>query len=58
VGGATFGESRHQGVSVIVDLTERKRAEAELAHANRVAAMGQLTASIGCATKAQRLLLG
>ena len=46
VGGATFGERRHQGVAFVVDLTERKRAEAELAHANRVATMGQLTASI------------
>ncbi|MBV8453051.1 MAG: MASE4 domain-containing protein, partial [Deltaproteobacteria bacterium] len=46
VGGATFGELRHQGVAFVVDLTERKRAEAELAHANRVATMGQLTASI------------
>jgi PAS domain S-box-containing protein len=46
VGGASFGELRHQGVAFVVDLTERKRAEAELAHANRVATMGQLTASI------------
>ena len=46
VGGATFGELQHQGVGFVVDLTERKRAEAELAHANRVATMGQLTASI------------
>jgi PAS domain S-box-containing protein len=46
VGGATFGELRHQGVAFVVDLTERKRAEAELAHANRVATMGQLSASI------------
>ena len=30
----------------MLDLSERKRAEAELAHANRVATMGQLTASI------------
>jgi PAS domain S-box-containing protein len=45
VGGATFDE---QGGTLIfvVDLTERKRAEAELAHANRVATMGELTASI------------
>jgi PAS domain S-box-containing protein len=43
---ATFGELRHQGVAFIVDLTERKRVEAELAHANRVATMGQLAASI------------
>jgi PAS domain S-box-containing protein len=46
VGGATFGELRHQGVAFVVDLTDRKRAEAELAHANRVATMGQLSASI------------
>ena len=46
MGGATFGELRHQGVAFVLDLTERKRAEAELAHANRVATMGQLTASI------------
>ena len=51
---------RDQGVAFVLDLTERKRAEAEareserryremqmeLAHANRVATMGQLTASI------------
>jgi PAS domain S-box-containing protein len=60
VGGATFGERRDQGVAFVLDLTERKRAEAEarkserryrelqmeVAHANRVATMGQLTASI------------
>jgi PAS domain S-box-containing protein len=46
LGGAAFGELRHQGVAFVVDLTERKRAESELAHANRVATMGQLTASI------------
>jgi PAS domain S-box-containing protein len=44
--GANFGERRHQGVAFALDLSERKRAEAELAHANRVATMGQLTASI------------
>jgi PAS domain S-box-containing protein len=57
---AMFGELRHQGVAFVVDLTERKRAEAELrdaerrnldaqlqlAHVNRIATMGQLTASI------------
>ena len=46
VGGAIFGELRHQAVAFVVDLSERKRAEAELAHANRVATMGQLSASI------------
>ena len=59
-GGALFEESGNQGVSFVLDLTERKRTEAEardserryrevqgeLAHANRVAALGQLTASI------------
>ena len=43
---ATFGERRHAVVAFVVDLTDRKRAEAELAHANRVATMGELTASI------------
>ena len=60
VGAASFDESGKQGVAFVLDLTERKRAEAEareserryrevqmeLAHANRVATMGQLTASI------------
>jgi PAS domain S-box-containing protein len=60
IGGALFEPSGNQGVSFVLDLTERKRAEAEareseqryretlmeLAHANRVTAMGQLTASI------------
>jgi PAS domain S-box-containing protein len=46
VGGATFGELRLQGVAFVLNLSERKRAEAELAHANRVATMGQLSASI------------
>jgi len=60
VGGATFGGRAHQGVAFVLDLTERKGAEAqaheserryrevqmELAHANRVATMGELTASI------------
>jgi len=60
VGSAAFDEQRDQGVAFVLDLTERKRAEAEareserryrevqmeLAHANRVATMGQLSASI------------
>jgi C4-dicarboxylate-specific signal transduction histidine kinase len=60
IGSAAFDEQRDQGVAFVLDLTERKRAEAEardserrvremqmeLAHANRVATMGQLTASI------------
>jgi C4-dicarboxylate-specific signal transduction histidine kinase len=46
IGSTTFDEGRGQGVAFVVDLTERKRAEAELAHANRVATMGQLSASI------------
>jgi C4-dicarboxylate-specific signal transduction histidine kinase len=60
IGAASFEESRNQGVAFVLDLTERKRAEAEareserryrevqmeLAHASRVATTGQLTASI------------
>jgi PAS domain S-box-containing protein len=46
LGSATFGELQRQGIGFVVDLTERKRAEAELAHANRVAIVGQLAASI------------
>src|SRR5713101_4490158 len=60
VGSAAFDEQQDHGVAFVLDLTERKRAEAEareserryrevqleLAHANRVATMGQLTSSI------------
>ncbi|WP_321898738.1 trifunctional serine/threonine-protein kinase/ATP-binding protein/sensor histidine kinase [Paraburkholderia heleia] len=60
LGLAAFEASRKEGVAFVLDLTERKRAEeearqserryrdvqAELAHANRVATMGQLAASI------------
>src|SRR5258707_653040 len=60
IGGATFEKGGNQGVAFVLDLTERKRVEAEareserryreaqleLEHANRVATMGQLTASI------------
>jgi PAS domain S-box-containing protein len=60
IGAALFEVNGNQGLSFVLDLTERKRAEAEareserryretlagLAHANRVTAMGQLTASI------------
>jgi PAS domain S-box-containing protein len=60
IGSAAFDEQRDQGVAFVLDLTDRKRAEAEareserrygemqmeVAHANRAATMGQLTASI------------
>lgn len=60
VGVATLDASRREGVACVLDLTERKQAEekvregerryrevqTELAHANRVATMGQLAASI------------
>jgi PAS domain S-box-containing protein len=53
IGVATFEEGGHQGVAFVLDLTERKRAadalrelQVELAHANRLATMGQLAASI------------
>ena len=79
VGAAAFDEHRDEGVAFVLDLTEPKRAEAEareserryremqmeVAHANRVATMGQLTASIahevnqpitGAATNAEAAL--
>ena len=53
IGAATFEEGAQQGVAFVLDLTERKHAadalralQTELAHANRLATMGQLTASI------------
>jgi PAS domain S-box-containing protein len=60
VASAALDERRTQSVSFVLDLTERKRAESEaregerryrevqmeLAHANRLATMGQLAASI------------
>jgi PAS domain S-box-containing protein len=46
VGVARLEETGNQAVAFVVNLTERKRVEAELAHANRVATMGELTASI------------
>jgi PAS domain S-box-containing protein len=53
LGAVSFEEIRNQGLAFVLDLTELKRAEAsaremqmELAHANRVATMGQLSASI------------
>ncbi|MEA2809435.1 MAG: hypothetical protein QOJ17_3576, partial [Rhodospirillaceae bacterium] len=79
IGSAAFDEQRDQGVAFVLDLSERKRADAEareserhvremqmeVAHANRVATMGQLTASIahevnqpiaGAATNAEAAL--
>ncbi|WFU73425.1 trifunctional serine/threonine-protein kinase/ATP-binding protein/sensor histidine kinase [Bradyrhizobium sp. CB2312] len=46
VGGATLDERGDTVVNFVLDLTDRKRAEAELAHANRITTMGQLTASL------------
>ena len=41
-----FEDTGSQAFAFAIDLSERKRAEADLAHANRVATMGQLSASI------------
>ena len=53
IGGVTFETGGNEGVAFVLDLTERKNAEealrkvqVELGRANRIAAMGQLTASI------------
>jgi PAS domain S-box-containing protein len=60
VGAAAFGDREGQGVAFILDLSDQKRAQQEvrdserrylglqmeLAHSNRVATMGQLSASI------------
>ena len=53
IGAASLEEGGKQGVAFVLDLTERQRAteamhevQAELAHVNRIATVGQLTASI------------
>jgi PAS domain S-box-containing protein len=53
IGVASFDLGGDEGVAFVLDLTERKRAEEalhqvqmQLAHSNRVAAVGQLSASI------------
>jgi PAS domain S-box-containing protein len=53
MGVATFEDDAQQGVAFVLDLTERKRSaetmrvlQMELAHAGRLATMGQLAASI------------
>jgi PAS domain S-box-containing protein len=53
LGGAAFDERRDQGVSFVLDLTERKRVEGalrdtqtNLAHVMRMTTLGELTASI------------
>jgi PAS domain S-box-containing protein len=53
IGVATFEQGGYQGVAFVLDLTERKRAadalralQTDLAHANRLATLGQLAGSI------------
>jgi PAS domain S-box-containing protein len=56
IGSAIFEESANQGVSFVLDLTERRRAEverenlrqlqADLEHINRVTTLGELSASL------------
>jgi PAS domain S-box-containing protein len=60
IGAASFAPAGQEGVAFVIDLTDRKRAETEareserryrevemaLAHANRVATLGQMLASI------------
>ncbi|HLY87867.1 MAG TPA: AAA family ATPase [Acetobacteraceae bacterium] len=53
IGVATFEEGGYQGVAFVLDLTERKRAadtlralQMDLAHANRLATLGHLVASL------------
>ena len=60
IGAAAFDQRRYQGIVFVLDLTQRKQAEkeareserrytemqTEMAHANRVATVGQLSASI------------
>ena len=53
IGAAAFEGDAYEGVAFVLDLTERKRAaeamreaQAELTHANRLATLGQLAASI------------
>jgi PAS domain S-box-containing protein len=53
IGAATFEEGGNQGVAFVLDLTERRRAEAELqqartelARVSRVTTLGELTAAI------------
>jgi len=53
IGGALFEDGGNEGVAFVLDLSETKRAEEalrnvqmEFTHANRVATIGQLTASI------------